>query len=100
VFGVMADKDWPEMLCRLVPAFQHIVLVPVANARSLDPREASSLVEGLRPCRVAASAADGLRVAEGLAGGNGTVVVTGSIFLVAELYRLCGGEEDPFANAP
>ena len=100
VFGVMADKDWREMLCTLVPAFQHIVLVPVANTRSLDPREARSLVEGLRPCRVAPSAADGLRMAEGLAGARGAIVVTGSIFLIAELYRLCGGAEDPFANAP
>lgn len=99
VFGVMADKDWREMLCRLVPAFQHVVLVPVRNRRSLDPHEARALVEGLRPCKVAASAAEGLRLARLLAGARGSVVVTGSIFLVAELYRLCGGAEDPFVDA-
>jgi dihydrofolate synthase/folylpolyglutamate synthase len=96
VFGVLADKDWREMLCRLVPAFDHVVLVPVENARALDPRAARDLVEGLRPCTVAASPSDGLRLAERFAR-DGTIVVTGSIFLVAEVYRLCGGAEDPFA---
>ena len=99
VFGVMADKDWREMLCTLLPVFDHVVLVPVDNPRSLDPRAPHDLATGLRPCDVAASAANGLRLAESIAGRTGTIVVTGSIFLVAELYRLCGGAEDPFANA-
>jgi dihydrofolate synthase/folylpolyglutamate synthase len=98
VFGVMADKDWREMLCTLVPACDHVVLVPVDNPRSLDPRRAHPLVAGLRPADVAASALDGLRSAKELAG-NGTVIVAGSIFLVAEIYRSCGGAEDPFADA-
>lgn len=98
VFGVMADKAWREMLCRLVPAFEHIVLVPVEHARSLDPGAARPLVEGLRPCVVASSAAEGLRVAENLASPTGTAVITGSIFLIAEIYRSCGGADDPFAN--
>jgi dihydrofolate synthase/folylpolyglutamate synthase len=99
LFGVMADKDWREMLCRLVPSFQHVVLAPVDNPRSLDPRLARSLIEGLRPCRVAGSAADAWSMARELAEPRGSVVITGSIFLIGELYRLCGGAEDPFAHA-
>jgi dihydrofolate synthase/folylpolyglutamate synthase len=99
VFGVMADKAWGEMLSSLVPACDRVVLVPVQNTRSLDPALARPLVEGLRPCEVAASAARGLQAAKARAGAGGTVIVAGSIFLVAELYRLCGGAEDPFVDA-
>ncbi len=98
LFGVLADKDWQEMLCHLVPVFDRVVLVPVDNPRSLDPRLARPLVDGLRPCELGASAADGLRLARSACAGRGTIVVTGSIFLVAEVYRLCGGAEDPFAD--
>jgi dihydrofolate synthase/folylpolyglutamate synthase len=99
LFGVMADKAWGEMLSTLAPAFDHVVLVPVQNPRSLDPRLARAVVHGIRPCEVADCAAEGLERARDSAGAAGTVVVAGSIFLVAELYRACGGAEDPFADA-
>lgn len=97
VFGVMADKDWREMLLELAPLFDHVVLVPVANRRALDPAVARDVVADLRPTEVARSAVDGVAVARSRAGRDGSVVVTGSIFLVSEVYRECGGEEEPFA---
>jgi len=96
VFGVMADKDWPEMLATLVPLFDHVVLSPVRTSRALEPRRAASVIADFRPYDVAESAAAALPIACRRAGSGGTVVVTGSIFLVAELYRACGGAEDPF----
>ncbi len=91
LFGVMADKDWREMLCTLVPICDHVVLAPVAVGRSLDPRQALEVAAGLRMTTVALSAGEGLDAAIAAAGRDGTVVVTGSIFLVGELYpRLCG----------
>ena len=45
VFGVMSDKDWPRMLRRLVPLFDRVVLVPVANRRALDPSGALALTQ-------------------------------------------------------
>jgi len=98
LFAAMRDKDWAEMLSELVPAFDHVVLVPVAVARTFDPAAAAPLVSGLRACTVAESASAGLAHARAIAGGSGTIVVTGSIFLVAELYRECGGEEHPFED--
>jgi len=98
VFGVMADKDWPEMLASLVPLFDQVVLSPVSTPRALDPRRAASAIADFRPCEVAGSAHEALAMARGMAGRNGTIVVTGSIFLVSELYRDCGGGEDPFGD--
>jgi dihydrofolate synthase/folylpolyglutamate synthase len=96
VFGVMADKDWPDMLAALVPLFDHVVLSPVDTPRALDPRRAMSLIADFRPCEVAESAPAALAAARRRVGRDGAIVVTGSIFLVAELYRACGGVEDPF----
>jgi len=96
VFGVMADKDWPAMLTSLVPLFDHVVLSPVSTPRALDPRRAASVIADFRPYEVTESAGAALAVAGRRAGRDGAIVVTGSIFLVAELYRDCGGAEDPF----
>jgi len=98
VFGVMADKDWPEMLASLVPLFDQVVLSPVSTPRALDPMRAASVIADFRPYEVAGSAREALAIARRMAGRDGAIVVTGSIFLVAELYRDCGGGEDPFGD--
>jgi folylpolyglutamate synthase/dihydropteroate synthase len=54
------------------------------------------VITDFRPCEVTESAAAALAVARRRAGRDGAIIVTGSIFLVAELYRDCGGAEDPF----
>lgn len=96
VFGVMADKDWRSMLTRLVPLFDRVVTVPVSNRRALEPSRTLAVASDLRPSEAASSAVEGLRRARELAGPDGAIVVTGSIFLIAEIYRECGGGEDPF----
>jgi dihydrofolate synthase/folylpolyglutamate synthase len=96
VFGVMADKDWRSMLSRLVPLFDRVVTVPVSNRRALAPSRTLAVASDLRPSEAAGSAVEGLRRAREVAGPDGAIVVTGSIFLIAEIYRECGGGEDPF----
>jgi dihydrofolate synthase/folylpolyglutamate synthase len=98
LFGAMGDKPWAEMLSRLVPMFDEVVLAPVDTPRSFDPRSAADAVAGQRACRVAASATHGLELARRQAGPEGSIVVTGSIFLAAELYVMCGGDEEPFVS--
>jgi dihydrofolate synthase/folylpolyglutamate synthase len=90
VFGAMADKDWRGMLDLLSGHFDRVVLVPIANARALDPCAAADYLSPNRACSVAASVAEGLNEAIGSAGRGGTVVVTGSIYLVGEAYQASG----------
>jgi dihydrofolate synthase/folylpolyglutamate synthase len=96
VFGVMRDKDWREMIVALAPFFDRVILVPVANRRSLDPSSTLAVAADFRPSAVAPSALQGLQDARAAAGRGGSVVVAGSIFLVSELYRECGGGQTPF----
>ncbi len=98
LFGAMGDKRWADMLSRLVPMFDEVVLAPVDMPRSFDPSSAAEEMAGVQACRVAASAAQGLELARRRAGPEGSVVVTGSIFLAAELYVMCGGDEEPFVS--
>jgi dihydrofolate synthase/folylpolyglutamate synthase len=101
VFGAMRDKDWSAMLAELVPNLDHVVLVPVNVARTFDPFAARDACPASVSVEVAGSAHDGLNHARRIAGTQGSIVVAGSIFLVAELYRACGGREDPFeCHAP
>lgn len=92
VFGVMADKDWRGMLDILVARFDHIVFVPVSQKRALAPSDAREYLSEHRCASVAASVVEGLNEATGLAGSAGTVVVTGSIFLVGEAGEVYGVE--------
>ncbi len=87
VFGVMADKNWHEMLDILRDGFAHIVCVPVGQSRALDPGEAIDYLRPRTKAVVAASVEEGLNTALRLAGKEGTVVVTGSIFLVGEVLE-------------
>jgi dihydrofolate synthase/folylpolyglutamate synthase len=98
LFGAMADKDWGEMLSVLAPGFDEIVLTPVRVARSFDAAGAAEAIGTILPCRTADNATEALGVARSLAGPSGRVVVTGSIFLAAEIYQACGGDVDPFGQ--
>jgi dihydrofolate synthase/folylpolyglutamate synthase len=96
VFGALADKDWPEMLCRLLPAFDHAVFVPIDQRRAQDPRAFAAVASGLKPFSVAETAGQGVLHAKELAGPGGSVVVAGSIFLIGEIYADAGGGDQPF----
>jgi dihydrofolate synthase/folylpolyglutamate synthase len=93
VLGVMADKDWGEMACSLFPIADRVVLVPVDNPRALDPGQLVNLADGLLPWELAETASAGLRSARSAAGREGSVLVTGSVFLVGELYREAAGRD-------
>jgi dihydrofolate synthase / folylpolyglutamate synthase len=89
VIGVLEDKDAAAMLAELLPHVDHTVYTRSQNPRSLSPATLASLAGKLGgPPGVTVS---GPRAAVGharsLAGPAGAVLVTGSIYLIADLVR-------------
>ncbi len=80
VFGAMEDKHVAAMIEALDGIFESRFYVAAATPRSADP---ASLVE-VTPGNVAESVVAGLDSAREAVGPRGEVVVTGSIFVVAE----------------
>jgi dihydrofolate synthase/folylpolyglutamate synthase len=87
VVSILDDKDAAAMLRTLLPRCSTVVFTANANPRALSPATLESLSEQLvgPPARVEADPARALALAREIAGVDGAVVVTGSIYLVAEL---------------
>ncbi len=92
VVSILDDKDAPEMLRALVPRCSAIVCTSSANPRALSPATLASLAEQLDgpPTVLEPDPRVALARARELAGPAGTVLATGSIYLVADLVRPAG----------
>jgi dihydrofolate synthase/folylpolyglutamate synthase len=89
VLSVLDDKDAAAMLSELVPLCDEIVCTSNANPRALPPATLASLTEQLGgpPTRIEPDPHRALDLAKSLAGEAGSVLATGSIYLVADLLR-------------
>ena len=89
VIGVLDDKDAAGMLEALLPHVDHVVFTRSQNPRSLSPATLTTLAEQLGgpPAETVAHARAALERARTLAGEEGSVLATGSIYLVADLVR-------------
>lgn len=89
VIGVLDDKDAAGMLAELLPHVDHVVFTRSQNPRSLSPATLDSLAEkmGGPPAETVSDPAAALQRARALAGRAGSVVATGSIYLIADLVR-------------
>jgi dihydrofolate synthase/folylpolyglutamate synthase len=92
VFGAMCDKRVEEITAALFPVVREIVLTKPHNQRSMEFDELlkRSLRETWRrkPVHLEADSAKALRTAIELAGTEGIVLVTGSLYLVGEAKRI------------
>ena len=96
VFAASADKDAQSMIQIICPHFDDVVFTRfLGNPRSRQPEELLSIAEPLQDdrtpvtrCHVAQNPSDALQDARELAGLNGLVIVTGSIFLASEVRSL------------
>lgn len=89
LFGVLADKAWPEMVAALAEVAKGAVVTRPPNPRALGPMESAR--EFSRAGCVSTVVEDvghALATAEGQAGPEGTVLVCGSLYLVGEVLRL------------
>lgn len=89
VVAILDDKDAAEMLGALLPLFERVVLTRSSNPRSLPPATLESLVRQLGgpAAETVVEPRDALKRARELAGPDGAVLATGSIYLVGDLVR-------------
>jgi dihydrofolate synthase / folylpolyglutamate synthase len=89
VIGVLEDKDAAGMLGTLLPHFDRVVFTRPLNPRALSPATLATLAEKLGgpPAETVAGPRSALVRARELAGPDGAVVATGSIYLIADLVR-------------
>jgi dihydrofolate synthase / folylpolyglutamate synthase len=89
VIGVLDDKDAAGMLRALLPPADAVVFTRSANPRSLPPATLVTLAGQLGgpPAEAVADPRAAVERARELAGPDGAVVATGSIYLIADLVR-------------
>jgi len=85
LFGVLADKDYREMLDLLAPRARNLVLTRPASPRAKDPAELLPLLAGRDG--VAVEPDPGRALDRALALDGEVLVVCGSIFLVGEVRK-------------
>jgi dihydrofolate synthase/folylpolyglutamate synthase len=87
VVSVLDDKDAAGMLRALIGKCSAVVFTASRNPRALPPATLASLASQLNgpPSELVREPHDALRRAQELAGPEGAVLATGSIYLVADL---------------
>ena len=85
--SILDDKDAAGMLSALLPACDAIVFTSSQNPRALPPPTLQSLATqvGGPPSEIVPEANRALARARELAGPDGVVIATGSIYLIADL---------------
>lgn len=92
VVSILDDKDPAAMLSALLPLCDQVVFCRIGNPRGLSPATLVSLARQLRGpvAHTERDAHAAVEVARELAGSDGIVLVTGSIYLLADLLRPAG----------
>jgi dihydrofolate synthase/folylpolyglutamate synthase len=89
VMGVLDDKDAASMLSAILPLADAAVFTRTSNPRSLPAATLQALAAqvGGPPSECVADPRAAVERARELAGPDGAVIVTGSIYLIADLVR-------------
>jgi dihydrofolate synthase / folylpolyglutamate synthase len=91
VFGAMRDKAISEMAEILFPLADRVIATPANNPRSASPGEIRAAAGRVAvEFESASNVAEAMHRAREVAGNNGLVVVTGSIYIVGEAMRELG----------
>jgi dihydrofolate synthase/folylpolyglutamate synthase len=88
IFGVMNDKDVREITEILFPHALNVILTRADNSRAMPPEEILAAVSDRANLSVEPAVANALRTARQMAGNEGLIVVTGSLYLVGEVKKL------------
>jgi dihydrofolate synthase/folylpolyglutamate synthase len=89
VISILDDKDAATMLATLLPECDAVIFTSSQNPRALPPPTLLSLAGQLSgpPAQIVPDAHDAVERARELAGSSGAVVVSGSIYLIADVLR-------------
>jgi len=87
IFGALRDKDVAKIGERLFPLFEQIIVTGIANPRAFDPAEIVVAGEVERSYGLL----DALEIAGRVTPPDGLIVVSGSLYLVAEVLALNAG---------
>jgi dihydrofolate synthase/folylpolyglutamate synthase len=89
VVAILDDKDAAAMLKHMLPLFDRVVFTRSGNPRSLPPAtlESLSTQQNGPPSEIVPDPKAALERARELAGPDGAVLATGSIYLIADLLR-------------
>jgi dihydrofolate synthase/folylpolyglutamate synthase len=89
VVSILDDKDAATMLATLLPECDALIFTSSQNPRALPPPTLLSLAGQLAgpPAEIVPEAHAAVERAREVAGGRGAVVVTGSIYLIADVLR-------------
>ncbi|MCL2149630.1 MAG: bifunctional folylpolyglutamate synthase/dihydrofolate synthase [Dehalococcoidia bacterium] len=91
VIGISADKDYQGFAEVLAPFFDVVVATHTTNPRALDAAVLAEVCRNhVRDVYTAPSVANALDLAVRLAGANGFICASGSLFVVGEALRWAG----------
>jgi dihydrofolate synthase / folylpolyglutamate synthase len=89
VASILADKDIDGMLAALSVLGEHMITTSSSNPRALPPEDLAARARRFFPAvEAVAVAADAVARARQAAGADGAVLVTGSLYLLADLASL------------
>lgn len=86
VFGCLEDKQWDRMAQMLGPRIRDATLTRVTPKRPLEPDHLLPVFSRYVPARVVRSPLEAIAQAVEKAGPDDVVLVTGSVYLVGEVY--------------
>jgi dihydrofolate synthase/folylpolyglutamate synthase len=89
VISILGDKDADAMLGALLPGVENVVFTRTGNPRALSPETLVDL-SGRDDAAIVEEPKAALQRAKELAGTDGAVLATGSIYLIADLVREAG----------
>ena len=88
MLGVLADKNWEQMVGILAPVAARVVCVPVSSERTLPADELANACRPQNDCEVVV--AESLEEGFAAVAKDDFVVITGSIYLLGEAMEILG----------
>ena len=86
IFGCLEDKQWAKMAAMLAPRVRDVTLTRVEPKRPLEPENLLPLFAAQVPARVVREPLRAVDQVLAESGPDEVIVVTGSVYLVGEIY--------------